>query len=78
MRDPKRTILLFSACTAMTLSATSALAHDGPHQLTYLQWLLHELAYADTLPLALAAAVAAASGAAAWRLLRRKSAGKRV
>ena len=77
MRDPIRTILLSSACTAMTLSATSALAHDGPHQLTYLQWLLHELAYAGPLPVALAA-VAAGAGAAAWRLLRRRSGRRRL
>jgi hypothetical protein len=48
-------------------------AHNGPHQLTYLQSLLHELAYADILPAALM--LAAVGAAASWRLARRKAAG---
>jgi hypothetical protein len=59
-------------CTTMALLASPAFAHDGPHQMTYLQALLHELAYADYLPAALA--VAAVAVAAAWRLTRRKPA----
>ena len=59
-------------CTTMALLASPAFAHDGPHQMTYLQAMLHELAYADYLPATL---IAAAVGAAAvWRLARRKPA----
>jgi hypothetical protein len=56
-------------CTTMALLASPAFAHDGPHHLTYLQAFLHDLAYADYLPAALA--LTAAVGAVAWRLARR-------
>ena len=48
-----------------------ARAHDGPHQMTYLQSLLHELAYADTLSTVLS--IAAFGSVAVWRLSRRKA-----
>ena len=64
--------------TFSTLALSSALtwcspahAHDGPHQMTYLQSLLHDLAYADTL--ATVVSIAAFASVAAWRLSRRKA-----
>nr|WP_314627272.1 hypothetical protein [uncultured Noviherbaspirillum sp.] len=71
MSNNTRAPARFTLCTTMALLSSPAFAHDGPHQLTYLQALLHDLAYADYLPagLALTAAVAAVS----WRLARRKA-----
>jgi hypothetical protein len=73
MTNATRTLAPFSLCTTMALLAIPAHAHNGPHQLTYLQSLLHELAYADILPAALM--LAAVGAAASWRLARRKAAG---
>jgi hydrogenase/urease accessory protein HupE len=73
MIDTKRTAILscVALCTGLGL-ASPALAHDGPHQLSYLQSLLHELAWADTL--APTPAIAAVGAIAAWRFCRRKAA----
>ena len=65
----------FALCTSLALFRP-AFAHDGAHHFTYLQSLLHELAYGDALPFALAAV--AAGSAVAWRLLRRKPARTRL
>lgn len=70
MHKARRTTLPFSLCTAMMLFASPAMAHDGPHQWTYRQGMLHELAHADHLPAAMA--VVAIGAIAAWRLTRRK------
>ena len=59
-------------CTTMALLASPALAHDGVHQMTYLQSLLHEMAHADVL--ATVACAAALAATAAWRLSRRRAA----
>lgn len=58
-------------CTMLALAAGPACAHAGPHQMTWLQWLLHELADADTLSILMFLSVS--SALAAWRLSRRKS-----
>ena len=71
MNNNTRTVIPFTLCTTMVLLAGPAFAHEGPHQLTYLQVLLHDLAYADYLPAGLA--MATATIAAAWRLTRRKA-----
>jgi hydrogenase/urease accessory protein HupE len=71
MIHPSRTIARLSLCTGLAL-ASPAFAHDGPHQMTYLQNLLHDLAWADTLSATLA--IAAAGTMIAWRLTRRKAA----
>jgi hydrogenase/urease accessory protein HupE len=65
-----RAIAPLSLCTGLAL-ASPAFAHDGPHQMTYLQSLLHELAWSDTLPVTLSVAVVTA--VAAWRLCQRKA-----
>jgi hydrogenase/urease accessory protein HupE len=70
MHKARHTAIPFPLCTAMMLFASPAMAHDGPHQLTYLQSLLHELSHADYLHATLA--VGAIGAMAAWRLTRRK------
>jgi hypothetical protein len=62
---------LITICTGLAL-ASPAFAHDGPHQMTYLQSLLHELAWSDTLAVTLSVAVAVVA-VAAWRLCQRKA-----
>lgn len=75
MTRTARTFFSAFLCTTTVLVTGPAAAHDGPHQLTYLQSLLHELAYADALPAVLSTAAIAAIGcAAAWRLSRRRTA----
>ena len=54
MHKAKRTTLPVSLCTTMMLFAGPAMAHEGPHHLTYLQSLLHALAHADYLAAAMA------------------------
>lgn len=73
MIDTKRTNILscVALCTGMGF-ASPVQAHDGLHQMTYLQSLLHELAWADTL--ASTFAIAAVSAIAAWRFCQRKAA----
>ena len=71
MTNATRSLASFSVCTTMALLASPAFAHDGPHQMTYLQSLLHELAYADALSTVLS--IAAFGSVAAWRLSRRKA-----
>jgi hypothetical protein len=57
----------------MALFASPALAHDGSHELTYLQAFLHALAYAGDWPAALALVTTAVAAATVWRLARRKT-----
>ncbi len=71
MSNNTRAPVRFTLCTTMALLASPAFAHDGPHQLTYLQAFLHELAYAGYLPAALG--LTAAVAAVTWRLARRKA-----
>jgi len=73
----KRTnILSFIAlCTGLAL-ASPALAHNGPHRMTYLQSLLHELAWTETLAASLT--IAALGTMAAWRLCQRKAAYRKL
>lgn len=61
---------LITTCTGLAL-ASPAFAHNGPHQMTYLQSLLHQLAWNDTLAGALTVGVVASM--AAWRLCQRKA-----
>ena len=70
MSNNTRALIPYILCTTLVLLTSPAFAHDGPHQLTYLQFMLHELAHADYLPAALG--VAAVTVAAVWRLARRK------
>lgn len=62
---------LRALCTALALSGP-AMAHDGPHNLTLLESVLHELAYTDYLYGALA--MGAMGVALACRVIRRRSA----
>ncbi|MDB5760270.1 MAG: hypothetical protein JWM30_3559 [Burkholderia sp.] len=74
MTDKKNTLASLFLCTTMALLTSPAFAHDGPHQMTYLQAMLHELAYTDHLPAALAIAAAGVIATAGMRLRRRKAA----
>lgn len=65
-----RAIAPLSLCTGLAL-ASPAFAHNGPHQMSYLQSLLHELAWSDTVAATLSVAVVAT--VAAWRLCQRKA-----
>jgi hypothetical protein len=76
MINTTRTLATLPVCTTMALLASPALAHDGMHQMTWLQSLLHELAHAGTLPAVLA--IAACGAAAAWGLSKRKAAAKKL
>lgn len=69
---PLRSVAAVSVCTTMALLAGPAFAHDGPHQMTYLQSLLHELSHAGSLAAALAVAVPLAF--AACGMQRRRAA----
>ena len=59
MTQKKKTLAPLCLCTTIALLTSPAFAHDGPHHMTYLQSMLHELAYADYLA---AAFVLAATG----------------
>lgn len=72
MRDKKHTLPSLSLCASMALLSNPAMAHDGRHQMIWLQVMLHELAYTAYLP---AVRVIAAIGVIAT-LRRRKAAGK--
>ena len=70
MNNSTRALIPYTLCTTLVLLSTPALAHDGLHQVTYLQALLHELAHADYLPAAFGSGTLTV--AAIWRLTRRK------
>ena len=76
MTNTIRTVAALPLCTTMALVTSSALAHDGVHQMTYLQSLLHDMADVDVLSTLACAAVFAAT--ATWRLSRRKTARARL
>jgi len=67
---PRTPVPLF-LCTMLALAAGPAFAHAGPHQMTWLQSLLHDLAHADTL--SMLSFVTATGALAAWRLCLRKT-----
>ena len=71
MIHPGRTIAPIFLCTGLAL-ASPAFAHDGLHQMTYLQSLLHELAWSDTLAVALT--IGGFAAVAAWRYWRHRAA----
>jgi len=71
MTNATRTMATVILCTTMALLAGSALAHDGPHQMTTLQHLLHALAWTDILPATLVIAVVVT--VVGRRLTRRKA-----
>ena len=52
MSNNTRALIPYILCTTLVLLTTPAFAHDGLHQPTYLQAMLHELAHADYLPAA--------------------------
>ena len=74
MKEKKNTLASLSLCTMIALVASPAFAHEGPHQMTYLQAMLHELAYADYL--AAAFALAATCVVTTMRLRRSRAAKK--